>query len=78
MDIDQSGLFSLLFSLALLLLFFVSLIRSFLDYNNFYKSIGKEPGFGDQIIFFVLGMPLYIFMYFFYKSQMKEEMQMVR
>jgi hypothetical protein len=77
-DINQSGMFYLLFSLALLLLFFVSLVRSFFDHMNFYKSIEKELGVGDQIIFFIIGMPFYIFMYFFYKSQMKEEMQMVQ
>ena len=73
-DIDQFGLFPLL----LLIVFFISLIRSFFDHINFYKSLGKELGWGDQIIFFIIGMPFYIFMYFFYKSQMKEEMRMVQ
>ena len=63
--------------LVLLLAYFFFLVRSFIDHLNFYKSIGKEPGLGDQLIYFLVGMPFYIFMYFFYKSQMREEMKMI-
>jgi hypothetical protein len=62
---------------AIFILYLVVLVKSFLDHVNFYKSVGKELGVGDQIIFFVLGMPLYIVMFFFYRSRMKEEMQMI-
>lgn len=58
--------------------FLAALIKSFFDHLNFYKSIGKELATGDQIIFFILGMPFYIIMYFVYKSRMKEEMLMIK
>ncbi|MFI5130850.1 MAG: hypothetical protein ACHQFX_12690 [Chitinophagales bacterium] len=76
-DVDPSGAFNLLFELGLFLLFLLFLTMSFVDHMNFYRSIDKRLGTGDQIIYFLVGMPLYIFMYFFYKSQMKEEMLMV-
>lgn len=77
--IDTSGYPGLYLGLLLaaFIFYFIPLVRSFLDHMNFYKAIGKKLGTGDQIIFFVLGMPLYFFMYFFYKRQMKEEMQML-
>jgi len=58
--------------------FLIALTKSYFNHLNFYKAIGKELGTGDQIIFFLIGMPFYIFMYFFYKSQMKEEMLMIK
>ncbi|MDP4262301.1 MAG: hypothetical protein Q8941_07195 [Bacteroidota bacterium] len=77
-DINTSGVFYTLCNMALFVLFLVALILSFLNHVNFYKAIGKEPGLGDQVIFFIIGMPFYIFMYFFYKKQMREEMKMVQ
>jgi len=77
-DVDQSGVFHLLFELGLFLLFLLFLTMSFVDHMNFYRSIDKQLGTGDQIIYFIIGMPFYVFMYFFYKSQMKEEMLMVQ
>lgn len=63
---------------AVLIGYFATLLKSFIDHVNFYKSIGKELGVGDQFIYLFIGMPFYIFMYFFYKSRMKEEMLMVK
>jgi hypothetical protein len=77
-DVDPSGVFNLLLELGLFLLFLLFLTMSFVDHMNFYRSIDKQLGTGDQIIYFIVGMPFYIFMYFFYKSQMKEEMLMVQ
>lgn len=76
--INQPGIIFSIVYWAILLVYIVTWVKSFFNHINFYKSIGKELGTGDQIIFLVLGMPLYVFMYFFYKSRMKEEMQMVR
>ena len=73
--------FVVLFSLPSLILFIAYLvffIMSFFNHLNFYRSIGKEMGVGDQIMYFLIGMPFYFFMHFFYKSQMKEEMKMVQ
>ena len=76
-DVDPSGTFNLIFELALILLFLVFLTLSFVDHMNFYRSVDKQLGLGDQLVYFIVGMPLYIFMYFFYKSQMKEELRMI-
>jgi len=65
-------------SLVLSVGFFVFFIISFFNHLNFYRSIGKEMGVGDQIMYILIGMPFYFFMHFFYKSQMKEEMKMVQ
>ena len=66
-----------LFSLVLFITFFVFFILSFFNHLNFYRSIGKEMGVGDQMMYFLVGMPFYFFMHFSYKSQMREEMKMV-
>jgi len=77
-DVDRSGTFNSLFDLGLFLLFLLFITISFVNHMNFYRSVDKQLGVGDQIVFFLVGMPFYIFMYFFYKSQMKEEMVMIQ
>lgn len=67
-----------LLSWVLFVAFFVFFIMSFFNHLNFYKSIGKEMGVGDQLMYILIGMPFYIFMHFFYKSQMKEELKMIQ
>ena len=74
---DSSALPGLL-AWVLFVAFFVFFIMSFFNHLNFYKSIGKEMGVGDQLMYILIGMPFYIFMHFFYKSQMKEEMKMIQ
>ena len=76
--ISEPGIFFSSLYWLILIIYFVSLTKSFLDHVAFYKSIDKELGTGDQIVFFILGMPFFIFMYFFYKSKMKEEMLMIK
>lgn len=75
---DQAGLIYLLFFLTGLTMYLVFLFRSLSSQINFYKAIGKELGVGDQLIFVLIGIPLYLFMFFFYRKQMAEEMQMVQ
>jgi hypothetical protein len=65
-------------TISIIVLFLIFLIRSFNDHNDFYKAIGKELSKGDQLIYFIVGMPLYIFMYFYYKQEMKEEMKLIK
>ena len=55
--------------------YFVFLIRSFINQNQFYKIIGEDYGTEGAILYFLAGMPLYIFMYFYFSGQMKEKMQ---
>jgi len=62
-------------NLLSIFLFFVFLIKSFLNHNEFYKTINKNTGTGDFVIYFLVGMPLYLFMFFYYKNQLKEELQ---
>ena len=67
-----------LLSWVLYIAFFVFFIMSFFNHLNFYRAIGKEMGAGDQFMYILIGMPFYIFMHFFYKSQMKEELKMIQ
>ena len=73
---DSGALLGLL-ALVLFVAFFVFFIMSFFNHLNFYKSIGKEMGVGDQIMYILIGMPFYFFMHFSYKRQMREEMKMI-
>lgn len=57
--------------------YLVFIVMSFLNQNQFYKSIGKSESDGS-LLYLLLGMPLYIFMYFYFKKQMKEQMTMIR
>ena len=59
------------------ILFAVFLIKSLIDHSDFYKTIGKDLGAGDYFIYLVMGLPFYLFMYFYYRNEMKEEMKMI-
>lgn len=58
-------------------LYFFYLVKSFIEYSNFYKVIGKESEASGIILYLVAGMPLYIFMHFYFRKQMKDELQLV-
>ena len=78
MGMNEPGNWYSIASWLVALIFLAALIKSFSDHTNFYKALGKEAGTGAHFIFFVLGIPFYMFMYPFYKSRMKEEMQMMQ
>lgn len=71
---ESIGLLILLMGAGSLILFLIFVIRSFIIQNQFYKCIDQEYGTEGALIYFFLGMPFYIFMYFFFQNQMKERM----
>ncbi len=70
------GLASTILVLSILsfVLYCIFLIRSFMIQNQFYRSIGQEYGAEGALLYFLLGMPFYIFMYFHFRNQMKNKM----
>ena len=60
------------------ILYFVFLIISFMNQNQFYKAIGKDYGTEGALLYLVLGMPFYMFMYFYFKNQMKDKMKEIK
>ena len=59
------------------LLYFVFLIRSFLSHTAFYKAIDKKYTSEIILIYLLLGMPFYLIIYFYYNSEMEEQMKMI-
>jgi hypothetical protein len=68
----------LIINLASSISFIIFLIRSFIRHIDFYKKTGNPAGAEDAIVFFLIGMPLYIFVFFFYKNRMKERLKTLR
>ena len=68
-------LFAAVTTLLSFVLYFVFLIRSFINQSQFYKVIGQNYGADGTLLYLFLGMPFYIFMYFYFKSQMQEKMK---
>lgn len=58
-----------------LLSYFIFLIRSFMNQQQFYRLIGKSYGTDNALIYLLVGMPFYLFMFFYFRNQMKEEMK---
>lgn len=75
---ESLGWAFLIIEILSLILFLVFLLRSFINQNNFYKTIEKKLETGDQVIYLIVGMPLYILMYFYYRQKMTEEMKMIK
>ena len=61
-----------------LLLYFIFLIKSFINQNEFYRKIRKKNDSSNILIFVFLGLPFYIFTYFYFRNQMNEELKMVK
>ena len=63
---------------VLIITYLIFLIKSFMNQSQFYNAIGREYGAEDIILYFFLGMPFYIFMYFYFGNKMKELMKMIK
>jgi len=68
---------STLINFVSIILFLIFLIKSLLSLNAFYRAIGKEKKIGDQIVYITVGLPFYIFIYFFHRYKMKEELTLI-
>jgi len=71
------GSISTIINFVSIISFLLFLIKSLINQNTFYKAIGKENAIGDQIVYVFIGMPLYIFIYFYYSNKMKEELNLI-
>ncbi|MGY5351104.1 hypothetical protein ACXGQW_00785 [Wenyingzhuangia sp. IMCC45533] len=67
-----------LLSLVIGITFLVYIIKSFLVQEKFYKVTGAQRSQFDAIIYFMIGMPLYIGMHFYYKNLMTVELNKIR
>ncbi len=63
--------------LLVMIVYLVAVIKSFLDHNNFYRAIGKDQNAGEQILFLFFGSLFFIFSYFYYKNNIREELQLI-
>jgi hypothetical protein len=75
---ETFGWIFLSITLLSMVLFLIFLVKSFINQKDFYKTIGKDLGTGDQLIYFIVGMPLYILMYFYYRNQMMQEKKLIK
>jgi hypothetical protein len=75
---ETLGLFTLILNWVALIGFIVFLIKSFMNQNQFYKAINKDYGTEGALLYLFLGMPFYIFMYFYFRNQMKEKMKEIK
>ena len=68
----------LIVTIILFILFVMFLILSFVNQNQFYKSIGQEYVTEAALLYLLLGMSFYIFMYFYFRRQMSEKIKDIR
>jgi len=78
LDSEHLEIITLTFTLITVILYFVFFIRSFINQIDFFKIIGQHPGSGITIIFFFIGVPLYVFLYLYYRNRMKEELRLIK
>jgi hypothetical protein len=64
-------------SIVILIVYLIFLLQSFSNQSNFYKSIGEDYSNG-AIIYLLVGMPLYVIMYFIFAREMREKMQAIQ
>ncbi|MCP4442181.1 MAG: hypothetical protein GY810_25005 [Aureispira sp.] len=71
------GTVLMILNIGLFVGFLYLLLQSFLTQNQFYKAINQNYGPEGAVIYLVLGMPLYLLLYFYFAKQMKEKMQSI-
>lgn len=71
-----AGVLVILFWIAILG-YTIFLIRAYLKQNEFYKSIDKPKESGEQIGLFIVGMPLFVFLYFYLRGKMEEDLKLI-
>ncbi|MGZ2369238.1 hypothetical protein ACXR6G_05600 [Ancylomarina sp. YFZ004] len=75
---ESVGFLILILGVGSLIFFLVFFIKSFMNQNQFYISIGQEFGTEGALLYLFLGMPLYFLMYFYFQNQMKQKMKEIR
>ncbi len=67
----------LIFNLLSNLTYLVFFVMSFVSHSRFYKLL-KDQTERPNAIIFILGLPLYIFSYFYYRSVIKDDINKIR
>src|SRR5690606_2377916 len=65
---------SIQLSIILLVLYIIYYVKSILNLRDFYKHISKKTN-GLHIVLIIIGLPLYMLMHLFLKSQIKEDLK---
>ncbi|CAA0170550.1 conserved membrane hypothetical protein [Tenacibaculum maritimum] len=77
-DSESLGLFTLVLNWGALIGYFIFLIKSFMNQSQFYNAINKDYGTEGALLYLFLGMPFYVFMYFYFRNQMKDKMNEIK
>lgn len=69
---------ALIINCSTLISYLFFLLKSFINQNQFYKTIDKDFEIEGALIYFFFGMPFYIFIYLYFKKQMKDKMKEIK
>lgn len=58
--------------------FIVFIIKSFISQSKYYDLIGKKESQLNPLLYFTAGAFLYFIMYFVFRKQMKEDINLIR
>lgn len=78
LDSESFQLITLIIGLISIILYFIFFVRLFTNQVEFFKIIGKRISSRNIAIYFFLGIPLFVFLYFYYKNRMNEEMALIK
>lgn len=59
-------------------IYLIFLILSFVNQNQFYKAIGQDDGGEGALLYFFIGLPFYLFLYFYFFNQMKDKLKGIK
>ncbi len=68
----------LVVNFVFLVLFLISLYKAFQNQYDFYRLIGKKMDSYEVLSFLLIGIPFYVFMYFYYKHKLRDELKMIK
>lgn len=75
---DTLSYFVLSANFLIVIGFFVYLVSSFLNRNEFYKSTNEDYRTEGALLYFLVGIPFYFLMFFYFRNQMKEKLKEIK
>ena len=61
-----------------LVTYIICLLKSFIDQSSYYKLVGKKENQLNPLLYFTVGMFLYMIMYFIFRKQMKADINLIK
>jgi len=73
---ETIGIILIILAILIFVISFGHMFKSFLNLSNFYKRIGSDIKI-NIFVLYIIGLPLYFLIYFYYRKKLKEDINQI-